>query len=178
MVYGRAITFFLVNFIITLAGISSFGAGQSVTLGWNASASIDTAGYHLYYGGASGDYTNTLDVGDATIATVPDLTSGATYFFAVTAYDGIGLESAFSGEISYTVPAGAVLAAQALAAGQMVLTGLGPAGYVYDIQASGDLRNWNRTTSVTMDANGTFQFTIPNITSSAVHWYRLKQTSP
>src|SRR6516225_8610900 len=104
MVYGRAITFFLVNFIITLAGISSFGAGQSVTLGWNASASIDTAGYHLYYGGASGDYTNTLDVGDATIATVPDLTSGATYFFAVTAYDGIGLESAFSGEISYTVP--------------------------------------------------------------------------
>jgi hypothetical protein len=31
---------------------------------------------------------------------------------------------------------------------------------------------------VTMDANGTFQVTIPNITSSVVHWYRLKQTSP
>lgn len=178
MLYARTITFFLVNFIITLAGVAAFGTGLSVTLGWNTSVSIDTAGYRVYYGGASGDYTNTLDVGDTTIATVPDLAAGATYFFAVTAYDGIGLESPFSGEISYTVPGGAMLAAQALSTGQMVITGLGLVGYVYDIQASGDLRNWNRIASVTMDAKGTCQFTIPNIASSAVRWYRLRQTSP
>jgi hypothetical protein len=33
-----------------------------------------------------------------------NLVSGVTYFFAVTAYDTNGLESAFSSEISYTVP--------------------------------------------------------------------------
>ena len=33
-----------------------------------------------------------------------NLASGATYFFAVTAYDTNGLESDYSSEVSYTVP--------------------------------------------------------------------------
>jgi len=90
-----------VNIVATFTSIAASAVNsQPVTLAWTASASIDTTGYRLYYGGASSDYTNTLDAGDSTIATVPDLAAGATYFFAVTAYDGIGLESVFSDEIS------------------------------------------------------------------------------
>lgn len=182
MFYGRTITFFLVNFAATLACISAFGAipstGQSVTLAWNAGTSSTVAGYRLYYGGASRAYTNTIDLGDNTKATVSGLVAGATYFFAVTDYDIIGLESVFSDEITYTVPGGATLAASALALGGMLLIGRGHAGNVYDIQTSADLRSWSRIASVTMDANGTFRFTIPNIANDATRWYRLRQSSP
>jgi hypothetical protein len=182
MLYGRTITFFLVNFVATRACLSASGAvpptGQSVTLAWNAGSSSTVAGYRLYYGGASRAYTNTMDVGNSTTATVSDLVAGATYFFAVTDYDIIGLESAFSDEASYTVPGGATLAASALALGGMLLIGRGHAGNVYDIQTSVDLRSWSRIASVTMEANGTFQFTIPNTANDATRWYRLRQTSP
>jgi hypothetical protein len=36
--------------------------------------------------------------------TISSLTPGATYFFAVTVYNNLGLESAFSNEIVYSVP--------------------------------------------------------------------------
>jgi hypothetical protein len=180
MIYGRTIRF-LVNILATIAGFSTLAvqaADLAVTLAWSPSPSSDTAGYRLYYGGRSGDYTNSLDVGNTTIAKVPGLAVGATYFFAVTALDVIGLESTFSDEIRYMVPAGARIAAQALALGQMLLTGQGPVGYVYDIQASADFQSWSRIASVTMDSDGTFQATIPNIATTARRWYRLRQTSP
>jgi hypothetical protein len=61
-------------------------------------------GYRLYQGGVSQVYTNVVDVGNSTSNTVAGLVAGATYYFAVTAYDSVGLESAFSNEIAYTVP--------------------------------------------------------------------------
>ena len=181
MFYGRSITFFLVNFLTTFASISAFlalpSAGQSVTLAWNPSITSTTEGYHLYYGGVSGDYTNTLDVGSNTVTTIRDLASGATYFFAVTAYDIIGLESVFSDEISYTIP-GASLTAHALPLGQMLLIGQGPVGFVYEIQTSADMHNWSRVASETMDSQGAFQVKIPKIASDSARWYRLRQTAP
>jgi len=64
----------------------------------------DVAGYKLYQGGSTGNYTNAIVVGKATSVTVSNLLVGATYLFAVTAYDSSGRESAYSNEISYTVP--------------------------------------------------------------------------
>jgi len=182
MFFTRTITFFLVNVVTTFAIISAFAAvapaGRSVTFVWNPSNWSTIAGYRLYYGAASRAYSHTLDVGNNTTATVPDLAIGPTYFFTVTVYDIIGLESTFSNEISYTVPGGARLAAQALARGQILLNGQGPVGYVYEIQTSGDLQSWSRIASVTMNVNGTFQFTIPNAVTDATRWYRLRQISP
>ena len=89
--------------VLVLLPVSSI-ASPSLTLGWNPSPGTNVAGYHLYYGGASGNYTNTIDAGTNTMATVPGLTIGATYYFAATAYDGDGLESEFSNEINYTIP--------------------------------------------------------------------------
>ena len=45
-----------------------------------------------------------ISTGSATTATVSNLVSGATYYFAVTAVDTNGQESDFSSEIIYTVP--------------------------------------------------------------------------
>lgn len=84
--------------------LGTIGLPSSATLTWDPSPDIAIAGYHLYEGVASGTYTNLLDVGHVTVATVSNLVNGVTYFFVVTAYDTNGTESGFSDEVSYTVP--------------------------------------------------------------------------
>jgi len=78
-------------------------AGQ-VTLTWDRNPEPDIAGYYIYQGSESGNYTNVINVGMSTTNTVSDLVEGGAYYFAVTAYNLSGLESGFSNEISYTVP--------------------------------------------------------------------------
>ncbi|MEI6392992.1 MAG: fibronectin type III domain-containing protein, partial [Verrucomicrobiota bacterium] len=88
---------------MVLAPFSS-SAVRSVTLAWDPSVSTTVAGYHIYCGGASATYTNTVDAGNSTNATISGLNEGGTYFFTVTAYDSSGMESDFSNEINYTIP--------------------------------------------------------------------------
>src|SRR5438445_13898260 len=77
---------------------------QSVTLAWNPDVGTDISNYNLYYGGVSGVYTNSVNVGNVTNCMVAGLQSAATYYFAVTADNTSGLESPPSNEIIYTVP--------------------------------------------------------------------------
>ena len=49
-----------------------------------------------------------MDTGNVTTSTVPNLVDGATYYFAVTAYDGSLVQSGFSNEVAGTVPAAPV----------------------------------------------------------------------
>ena len=79
-------------------------APSGVILGWKASSSADVVGYNVYYGQATGAYTNPVSVANVTNATITGLAGGITYFFAVTAIDSQGLESDFSSEISFTLP--------------------------------------------------------------------------
>src|SRR5713226_5015779 len=77
---------------------------QSVTLAWDPNTETNVSNYNLYYGGASGVYTNSANVGNVTNCTVAGLQSAVTYYFAVAADNTSGLESPPSNEISYTVP--------------------------------------------------------------------------
>lgn len=77
---------------------------SSVTLAWNPSTDPDVINYNLYYGAASGVYTNEIPVGTNSTAAVTGLVPGTTYYFVVTAEDAYGLESAYSNEIYYSVP--------------------------------------------------------------------------
>ena len=84
-------------------------APNSVKLTWSANPptgnSATTAnGYRLHFGIASGIYTKTTNVGNTTTATVSNLTSGLTYYFAITAYNSAGLDGPPSKEVSYKVP--------------------------------------------------------------------------
>src|ERR1041385_9013557 len=76
-------------------------ATRSVTLAWNAYPMPDIAGYVLYYGTNSHDYTHSIFVGNGPSVTVTGLVERTTYYFAVTMMTGIGLESSPSAEVSY-----------------------------------------------------------------------------
>lgn len=153
---------------------------NSVTLAWSASSSPEVTGYRTYYGVASGVYSDSVEVGNMTTTTITGLSSGVTYFFAVTAVTAGGLESDFSNELSYTVPA--VIPVELppmqirVAANRAVtLTMTGDAGQMYDIEASETLASWTVIGTVTMGAGGSVDFTDPNAASFPKRFYRIQQ---
>jgi hypothetical protein len=79
------------------------GAQNDVTLAWDPSGGPALAGYRIHSGTTNGVYTQTIEVGNVTSASVSNLTAGTTYYFVVTAYDTSNRESSPSNEISYTV---------------------------------------------------------------------------
>jgi hypothetical protein len=88
--------------ILLTSPLSGLFAG-SVTLAWDPSPDVSVVGYRLYYGVASGVYTNSAAVGNVTNATVTGLANGTTYYFAATAFDVDGVESPFSNEATNTI---------------------------------------------------------------------------
>jgi hypothetical protein len=76
---------------------SQAGGPTSVGLAWDAS--ISAAGYRMYYGNSSANYTTSVDVGNTRTYTFYNLSPGI-YFFAVTAYDSSNVESGFSNEVT------------------------------------------------------------------------------
>jgi hypothetical protein len=77
----------------TLAGTAS--------IAWDPVTDSDLAGYRVYYGTSPGVYTQSVDVGNVTTATISGLTDCTTYYFGVKAYDTAANESAnYSNEIS------------------------------------------------------------------------------
>jgi hypothetical protein len=75
-------------------------AGYSLTLAWNPSeGGTNVAGYYLYYGESTGNYTQQLDAGLSTSVVLDALVPGTTYYFATTAYTALGWESEYSNEI-------------------------------------------------------------------------------
>jgi len=66
---------------------------------------LNLAGFTLYYGIAPGLYTEEIVVDNPSINTylIQNLDSDSTFYFAMTAYDANGIESAFSNEVSKTI---------------------------------------------------------------------------
>jgi hypothetical protein len=62
------------------------------------------SGGGLVYQRASGNYSQIVDVGSSTAATVPNLAGGNTYYLVVGAYNAAGVEGPYSNEVSYTAP--------------------------------------------------------------------------
>lgn len=87
--------------LIGTLAIPSVMAGD-VTLQWDPNPETDVVGYKVYYGASSRTYSSPIPLGLQTAYTVTGLAAG-TYYFAVTAYNADGLESAFSNEVSTTV---------------------------------------------------------------------------
>ncbi len=88
--------------LILIFSASAFAADVTVT--WDANSESDLAGYKVYYGTESEDYSQSTDVGNVTQISVGNLQNNTTYYFAVTAYDASGNESGFSQEASITIP--------------------------------------------------------------------------
>ncbi|MBI5588815.1 MAG: PKD domain-containing protein [Deltaproteobacteria bacterium] len=99
----------LTLFLFICLNSSAVFAGTA-TLSWTApttnadgTALTDLAGYKVYYGTSTGNYTQTINVGNVMTYQVASLTDGGTYYFSVTAYDTAGNESGYSTEVSKTV---------------------------------------------------------------------------
>ena len=98
----KIICFLILIVIFPLITAVSVYAAQ-VTLVWNENTEEDLAGYNVYYGFASRDYQNVIDVGNVTNYTVSNLTECVLYFFTVTAYDTSDTESGYSNEVNVII---------------------------------------------------------------------------
>ncbi len=73
---------------------------HNVVLEWDPSPEPEVAGYRIYFGLRSGEYTEMRDNGAALRTTLGGLATGQTYYCVITAYNGAGLESAPSEEVA------------------------------------------------------------------------------
>ena len=99
---GRLCVIFTVVISITFFLPVDSMAGE-VTLEWDLNSEPDVAGYIMYWGTTSRSYSDSVDVGNQNSYTVSGLEDGRTYYFTVTAYDGVGNESAYSNEVHMVV---------------------------------------------------------------------------
>jgi uncharacterized repeat protein (TIGR02543 family) len=81
-------------------GWFSIAFSAQIKLAWDANGEADLAGYKVYHGTSSGSYGTPTNVGKVTSYTLTGLTTGQTYYIAVTAYDSSSNESDLSDEIS------------------------------------------------------------------------------
>lgn len=99
-------TIFSICLVILIS--SSAALAGSVKLAWekpgqntDGTQINDLAGYKIYYSDtSSASFSTSIDVGNTTSYRVKDLRVDRTYYFAVTAYDFSGNESAPSNEVS------------------------------------------------------------------------------
>jgi hypothetical protein len=70
-----------------------------LTLVWDRNPESDIAGYTVYYGRVSGDYTRLVTVTNPTARI--GVRDSATTYFAVTAYNTAGVESELSQEVHW-----------------------------------------------------------------------------
>ena len=93
---------FIVTHAALLCIVTAAYAGQ-VTLGWEPNTEPDLAGYKIYYGNYSRNYTRITDVKNKTATSyiITGLIEGQTYYFAATAYNTSGSESNYSAEVIY-----------------------------------------------------------------------------
>jgi len=154
-------------------GFSNAPGAQNVRLLWNPSKSPAAAGYFLYYGPEQGVYTNKIDMGSSTTASVSGLREGQTYHFAVTAYNSSGVESALSSDVSYITP-GLLRLLGTVNIGSMGMAFPVAPNHWYEVQASEDMQAWTtigRTDLAT--SNAWTQFSDPQAGQFSTRFYRL-----
>jgi len=81
------------------------GIGSPKNLLWDPVLEEGIVGYKVYYGFASRVYEETFDAGNQTRYTLAGFEPGRIYYFAVTAYNEDGIESDYSEELVWTMPA-------------------------------------------------------------------------
>jgi len=161
------------------APVLALGGTQSITLAWDQGADPTVIGYNLYHGVTSRTYTNMVDAGNATKATISGLVEGVTYFIAVTAYNILGLESDYSDELSYTVPRGpASVQLRVTPVRQAIVTVTGQVGHTYDILATQTFEVWTVLGTVTLGVSGSSEFMDPDAMNFPARFYRAQDTQP
>jgi len=144
----------------------------SLSLAWDASTSTNVGGYKLFYGGTSKNYTSSVDVGNKTSYQVTGLTDGATYFFAMKAYDSARTtESGYSSEISAKVPLSTTLTVDFTAS---KTSGTSPLVVSFTPVTTGTVSGWNWNFGSSAIPASTSQY--PTVTYSTPGTYSVSLT--
>ena len=91
--------FFILLMLELILGIPTGGYARDIRLAWDANTESDMAGYKIYYGPGSAQYTTSVDVGNRTSYALAGMDDTKTYYLVLTAYNNSGLESGYSNEI-------------------------------------------------------------------------------
>ena len=87
--------------ISTLPVLSGFWTSSTIEIDWtDAEPASDVVGYRVYYGTSSGNYSQSVNVGNTTSTTLTGLANCTDWYAAVKAYNGAGESPEFSNEIS------------------------------------------------------------------------------
>lgn len=92
----------MILWVLLFLSFPVFASDLEVT--WNPNAETDLAGYKVFYGNATGVYSNSVDVGKVTTYLITNVTQGKTYYVSLKAYDTSNNLSEFSAEVSLYVP--------------------------------------------------------------------------
>ncbi|MGR3318910.1 MAG: hypothetical protein ACUZ8O_10580, partial [Candidatus Anammoxibacter sp.] len=135
----------------------------TVVLSWNTNAEPDLAGYRVYYGDTSGNYTNNVDIGNITSYTQV-VTGTSDIYYAIKAYNDSGIESDYSVEVVYNVsPPPTTGTVQTISLSWDPNTGTDTAGYkVYYGDTTGIYGN-------NVDVGNVTSYTLSTTTSSDVY---------
>lgn len=152
--FARILAVLILSTLLAFMAPTLFAA--QVTLTWDTVNASTLAGYKVYYGTTSREYSSFIDVKKVTTYTVTGLSDGTTYYFAATAYSNAG-ESGYSGEVSFSTPKG-VVCTFSLAPSSASFSPLSGSGNITVTAPAGC--NWTSSTppiwiSVTSGATGT-----------------------
>lgn len=91
---------------VSVAGTGISSTSHSVTLNWTASSTTEVVGYYVYRSTTSGSSYSRLNSSPSSAIKYTDgtVSSGATYYYVVTAVNSSGTESAKSGQVTAVVP--------------------------------------------------------------------------
>ena len=102
----------LISLLLTFFTLAmASGPLSAVQLVWDPPPDSGIVGFMVYVGTSSRVYTTNVNVGMTTSYTLPAFPEGTTVFLSATSYDAAGSQSAYSEEVSYTVPSLAPVAA-------------------------------------------------------------------
>lgn len=125
---------------LLLCALVQSRATESIALSWQPNGS-GVAGFYIYYGTSSHNYSNIQTVGNTNEVVISNLTFGSTYYFAAQAYDASGNKSALSDEATFTAGS-ATLTPVNIGGHQMTFTLQGTPGKQYIMQYTTNLVNW------------------------------------
>lgn len=106
MTFGNCIGIIITCVLVNLAMPCSPCCAATVALSWDANTEPNLAGYRVYYksgssllpfdGTEASEGVSPIDVRNSTTTTVSGLFPDKSYYFTVTAYDSLGVESDYS----------------------------------------------------------------------------------
>jgi chitinase len=169
----------LASLIVTL-GMGAVAAQAQLTysLAWNPNPESDVVGYRVHVGVASRQYLLSLptqipsiDVDSSLLSSLP---IGSTFYFAVTAVNSAGLESAYSEEVSSAPePTGPTVAGR-LNTSALVLTVSTLPGATVAFESSTDLTNWAFYVNRTANSQGVATLSQPRSSMLPKRFFRVR----